>query len=68
EFINRLKENKNLPILTSCCPAWINYLEHHYPECLNLASSCKSPQNMFGAIAKNYFTSKINISPKDITV
>lgn len=68
EFIHRLKEGKNLPILTSCCPAWVNYLEHHYPELLNLTSSCKSPQNMFGAIAKNYFTSKIGISPKDITV
>lgn len=68
EFIHRLKENKNLPILTSCCPAWVNYLEHHYPNSLNLASSCKSPQNMFGAIAKNYFSSKINLTPKDITV
>jgi NADH-quinone oxidoreductase subunit G len=68
EFIHRLKEGKNLPILTSCCPAWVNYLEHHYPELLNLTSSCKSPQNMFGAIAKNYFTSKIGISSKDITV
>lgn len=68
EFIHRLKENKNLPILTSCCPAWINYLEHHYPDLLNLASSCKSPQNIFGAVAKNYFSRKINLTPDDITV
>ena len=68
EFIHRLKEGKDLPILTSCCPAWVNYLEHHYPTLLNLVSSCKSPQNMFGSIAKNYFSSKIGIKPKDITV
>lgn len=68
EFIHRLKEGKNLPLLTSCCPAWVNYLEHQYPDLLNLPSSCKSPQNMFGAVAKNYFSSKVGLTPQDITV
>ncbi|RDY25954.1 4Fe-4S dicluster domain-containing protein [Romboutsia weinsteinii] len=68
EFINRLKEEKNLPILTSCCPAWINYLEHHYPDLLHLPSTCKSPQEMFGSVAKNYFAPSIGLTPNDITV
>ena len=69
EFINRFKENKNLPILTSCCPAWINFIEKNYPEHLNLTSTCKSPQGMFGAIAKNYLAPKVlNIEPKNMYV
>ena len=69
EFLNRLTENKDLPILTSCCPAWINFIEKNYPNHLNLLSSCKSPQEMFGSIAKHYFAPKIlNIDPKDILV
>lgn len=69
EFVNRFKSGENLPILTSCCPAWVGFLEHTYPESLNLASSCKSPQEMFGAIAKNYFAPKVlNIDPKDLYV
>lgn len=69
EFINRLNSNENLPILTSCCPAWINFIEHNYPEQLHLLSTCKSPQEMFGSIAKNYFAPKVlNIDPKDLFV
>lgn len=69
EFIHRLKESNNLPLLTSCCPAWINFIEKNYPNLLNLPSSCKSPQEMFGSIAKNYFAPKIaNIEPKDLFV
>lgn len=69
EFLHRLNENHNLPILTSCCPAWINFVEKNYPDLLNLPSSCKSPQEMFGAIAKNYFAPKFaNIEPKDLYV
>ncbi len=69
EFLHRLKENHNLPILTSCCPAWINFVENNYPQLLNLPSSCKSPQEMFGAIAKNYFGPKVmNVEPKDMYV
>lgn len=69
EFVHRLKEGHDLPILTSCCPAWIGFMEHTYPSLLNLTSSCKSPQEMFGAVAKNYFAPKvINIDPKDMYV
>lgn len=68
EFVHRLKENSNLPILTSCCPAWVNYLEHHYPDLLHLPSSCKSPQNMFGSMAKHYFAPKSGINPSDMIV
>ena len=67
EFLHRLKKSHNLPLLTSCCPAWINFAEKNYPDLLNLPSSCKSPQEMFGSIAKNYFAPKVlNIAPKDI--
>lgn len=69
EFLHRFKENHDLPILTSCCPAWINFIEHNYPHLLNLTSSCKSPQEMFGSIAKNYYGPKVlNINPKDMYV
>ena len=68
EFVHRLKDNSNLPILTSCCPAWVNYIEHHYPDLLHLPSSCKSPQNMFGAMAKHYLAPKMDIEPKDMIV
>ena len=69
EFIHRFKNSHNLPLLTSCCPAWINFIEKNYPNLLHLPSSCKSPQEMFGSIAKNYFAPKvINIEPKDLYV
>ena len=54
EIVERIKSGKNLPILTSCCPGWINFIEHNFPDLLNIPSSCKSPQQMFGAIAKSY--------------
>ncbi|MDD7792975.1 NADH-dependent [FeFe] hydrogenase, group A6 [Clostridium sp. 'White wine YQ'] len=68
ELINRIKENKNLPLLTSCCPGWIKFLEHNYGDFLNLPSSCKSPQQMFGAIAKSYLAEKIGVDPKNMIV
>ncbi|GAA3658289.1 NADH-dependent [FeFe] hydrogenase, group A6 [Asaccharospora irregularis] len=68
EFLHRLEKGANLPILTSCCPAWINYIEHQYPDLLHLPSTCKSPQEMFGAVAKNYFAPKIGLTPQDLTV
>lgn len=68
ELVNRVKEGKNLPILTSCCPGWINFLEHHYPDLLDIPSSCKSPQQMFGAVAKTYYAQKIGVDPKDLIV
>lgn len=57
-----------LPILTSCCPAWVNFFEHNYPDMLDVPSSAKSPQQMFGAIAKNYFADKIGVDRKDLVV
>lgn len=57
-----------LPILTSCCPAWVNFFEHNYPDMLDVPSSAKSPQQMFGAIAKTYFAEKIGVDRKDLVV
>ena len=68
ELVERVKAGKNLPILTSCCPGWINFLEHHYPDLLDIPSSCKSPQQMFGAIAKTYYAEKIGVKPEDLVV
>lgn len=68
EFIHRLEHNGRLPMLTSCCPAWINLLEHRYDDLLDIPSTCKSPQQMFGTIAKTYFAEKLNIPPEKIVV
>lgn len=68
EFIERLKKNENLPILTSCCPGWVNFLEHQFPDLLNIPSTCKSPQQMFGSIAKSYYAEKIGMKPEDLIV
>ena len=68
EIVERIKSGKNLPILTSCCPGWINFIEHNYPDLLHIPSSCKSPQQMFGAIAKSYYAEKIGVAPKDLIV
>ncbi len=57
-----------LPIFTSCCPAWINFFEQNYPDMLDQPSSAKSPQQMFGAIAKNYFAKKSGIKREDLVV
>ncbi len=61
-------KNVKLPILTSCCPAWVNFFEHNYPDMLDVPSSAKSPQQMFGAIAKSYFAEKIKIDRKNLVV
>ena len=68
ELVERVKSGKNLPILTSCCPGWINFIEHNYPDLLNIPSSCKSPQQMFGAIAKSYYAEKIGVKPENLVV
>jgi NADH-quinone oxidoreductase subunit G len=68
EFIQRFKENKNLPILTSCCPGWVKFFEHQFPDLLHIPSTAKSPQQMFGAMAKTYYAKKIGVDPKEITV
>lgn len=68
EMIERIKANKNLPILTSCCPAWVKFFEHQFPDLLDIPSTCKSPHEMFGAITKHYFAKKMGISEKDMIV
>ena len=68
ELIDRITKNENLPILTSCCPGWINFIETNFPDLLHIPSSAKSPQQMFGAIAKTYYAKKIGIDPKDLVV
>ncbi len=68
EFITRLTNNINLPMFTSCSPGWIKFVEQYYPEMINNLSSCKSPQQMFGAIMKTYYAQKYNIDPKTVFV
>jgi NADP-reducing hydrogenase subunit HndD len=62
------KEKVALPQFTSCCPAWIKFTEHYYPKLLPNMSSCKSPQQMFGSIAKTYYANKIGKKPEDMVV
>ena len=66
EFLGRFKEGKNLPLITSCSPGWVKYCEHYFPEFTDNLSSCKSPQQMFGAMYKTYYAAKIGVDPKDI--
>ncbi len=68
ELIERIKKNEKLPILTSCCPGWVKFLEHQFPDLIYMPSSAKSPQQMFGAIAKSYYAQKIGVEPKDMVV
>lgn len=68
EFIDRFKNGGVLPMITSCSPAWIKYCEHNYPELLPHLSTCKSPQQMFGASCKTYFADKLGINPKNLFV
>ncbi|MGE5528045.1 MAG: NADH-dependent [FeFe] hydrogenase, group A6 [Patescibacteria group bacterium] len=66
ELLQRLGNKGTLPLLTSCSPGWIKFIEHFYPEFLPNLSTCKSPQQMFGALAKTYYADKAGIDPKDI--
>ena len=68
ELIERVKSGENLPILTSCCPGWVKFLEHQFPELIYMPSTAKSPQQMFGAIAKSYYAEKIGVKPEDLIV
>lgn len=74
EFLTRLKgalvegKDTKLPMFTSCSPGWINYMEYFFPELIPNISTCKSPQQMFGALAKTYYAQKAGIDPKDIVV
>jgi len=68
EFINRLQKGGKLPLITSCSPGWIKFMEHFYPELMENVSTCKSPQQMFGAVAKTYYAQKLGIDPQDMVV
>ncbi|MFZ5651393.1 MAG: NADH-dependent [FeFe] hydrogenase, group A6 [Bacillota bacterium] len=68
ELLERIHEGGTLPLITSCSPGWIKFIEHFYPEMLPHLSTCKSPQQMFGALAKTYYAQKAGISPADIFV
>ncbi len=66
ELIDRIQNGGKLPLITSCSPGWVKFCEHYYPDMLDNVSSCKSPQQMFGAILKTYYAEKNNIDPKKI--
>lgn len=74
ELLDRLTRHLNgdknvkLPILTSCCPGWVNFFEHNFPEMLDIPSTAKSPQQMFGPIAKEYFGKKLGIDRQNLIV
>ena len=68
EFVKRFTNNDNLPMFTSCCPAWVDYIEKYYPENLPNLSSCKSPHQMVGALAKTYYAQKMGIDASKIKV
>jgi NADP-reducing hydrogenase subunit HndD len=74
ELLDRLTRHINgdktvkLPILTSCCPAWVKFFEHNFPDMLDIPSSAKSPMQMFSAVAKNIFTKELGIDRKDLVV
>ncbi|MDE7195085.1 MAG: [FeFe] hydrogenase, group A [Oscillospiraceae bacterium] len=66
EFIDRVQNNGVLPMITSCSPGWIRYCENYFPEFIPNLSSCKSPQQMFGAVVKTYYAQKLGKNPEDI--
>ncbi|MFO7575309.1 MAG: NADH-dependent [FeFe] hydrogenase, group A6 [Bacteroidales bacterium] len=74
ELLDRIKRHLagdktvKLPILTSCCPGWVNFFEHYFPDLKDVPSTAKSPQQMFGAIAKSYFADQIKVDRKDMVV
>ena len=68
EFLDRVKNGGTLPMITSCSPGWIKFCEHYYPELIPNLSSCKSPQQMMGAMIKSYYAEKMGIDPKDMVV
>lgn len=68
ELLGRITNGGTLPMFTSCCPGWITYMEKNFPDLLDHLSTCKSPQNMFGALIKHVFSKKEGIDPKDIFV
>ena len=68
EFLDRVQNGGVLPMITSCSPGWIKYCEHYYPDQLDHLSTCKSPQQMFGAVIKTWYAKKMGIDPANIVV
>lgn len=68
ELISRIKNNGPLPMVTSCSPGWIKFAEHFFPKSLKHLSTCKSPQQMFGSVAKTYYAAKLGIDPRKMVV
>lgn len=68
EFIDRVQNGGKLPLITSCSPGWVKFCEHYFPDMVDNLSSCKSPQQMFGAITKTYYAEKMGLDPKNIFV
>ena len=68
EVLERIQSGGPLPILTSCCPAWVKFIEHQFPSLIDIPSTCKSPHEMLGAISKSYLADKLGIDPKNIYV
>ncbi len=68
ELVHRMKHGGVLPILTSCCPSWIKFIEHNFGDMLDIPSSCKSPHEMFGALAKTYLADRLNVPREDMIV
>ena len=66
ELVERIKNNGTLPMITSCSPGWVKFCEYYYPDMLEHLSTCKSPQQMAGAVIKTYYADKMGIDPKDI--
>lgn len=66
EFLDRVQNGGVLPMITSCSPGWIKYCEHYFPDMTENISTCKSPQQMFGAVLKTYYAEKMGIDPKKI--
>jgi len=68
ELIGRIQNNGTLPMITSCSPGWIKYCEHYFPDFVDNLSTCKSPQQMFGAVVKTYYAQKMGWDPADIVM
>ncbi len=66
ELLKRIQTGGTLPMITSCSPGWIKFIEHFYPELTDHLSTCKSPQQMFGAVAKTYLAQKLGVDPKNM--
>lgn len=68
ELLRRLEQNENLPLMTSCCPGWVKFVEHNFSDMIDHLSTCKSPHEMEGALIKSYFAEKAGIDPAKIVV